>query len=176
MGLGLTKPDLGLPGKRLRCLSASDSPIHKLYQRQFRETRKTLFSCSVILLSELFKGDPLIRGKRRWSSSTRTRNKAPVGAVWVGRHYAGQWPAPLARSRRPGPRSASSASHKSYRKRQKPTKTKSWQVGKRRTHVTKEGPLTFVSLGDLRHFVHSNTQTELALPRTSARRRCHGEK
>lgn len=29
---------------------------------------------------------------------------------------------------------------------------------------------------DLRHFVHSNTQTELALPRTSARRRCHGEK
>lgn len=40
-----------------------------------------------------------------------------------------------------------------------------------RSRVGRERPLTFVSLGDLRHFVHSNTQTELALPRTSARRR-----
>lgn len=87
----------------------SDFLVHKLC-RQSPQTSETLLPrpfpipCPKILLSETFKQGPLIRGERKpWNSSTQTRNKEPVGGVKLGRHYVGQWPAPLAPRRRPRP-------------------------------------------------------------------------
>lgn len=120
----MTEFDLGLPENRLLCLRAFLTVLSTNYANDSSERQETVptpvfpIPSPGILLSELFKRGPLIKEEKQLlRSNIQTRNKAPVGGVRVGRHYAGQWPAPRAPSRRPGPRSAASGPTKETTKR-----------------------------------------------------------
>lgn len=111
-GLGCPKPTQGCQARPPPQLP--DSPVRKLRRRQFWETSDPARTPASRALAWTPPQRPC---KRRPWSETRSYSEAAAPnteqsacrGVPRGRHYAGQWPAPLAPRRRAGPRSAGSA-------------------------------------------------------------------